>query len=79
VHATIRIWLYWYYNTDTSPKEIETSKQKLAASMRNNHNLQEELSEVYRIKSQLADLHKSELEKDGRNHSRLLGTKETLL
>jgi hypothetical protein len=99
--------------------------------MRNNHNLQEELSEVYRIKSQLADLHKSELEKnyeaeqqikffqsrvaaafserdraimevdrahqeedsmsdklneiqnryhkDGRNHSRLLGTKETLL
>jgi len=64
VHATIRIWLYWYYNTDTSPKEIETSKQKLAASMRNNHNLQEELSEVYRIKSQLADLHKSELEKN---------------
>lgn len=64
MHATIRIWLYWYYNTDTSPKEIETSKQKLAASMRNNHNLQEELSEVYRIKSQLADLHKSELEKN---------------
>lgn len=32
--------------------------------MRNNHNLQEELSEVYRIKSQLADLHKSELEKN---------------
>lgn len=45
-------------------QEIETSKQKLAASMRNNHNLQEELSEVYRIKSQLADLHKSELEKN---------------
>lgn len=45
-------------------QEIETSKQKLAASVRNNHNLQEELSEVYRIKSQLADLHKSELEKN---------------
>lgn len=45
-------------------QEIETSKQKLAATVRNNHNLQEELSEVYRIKSQLADLHKSELEKN---------------
>lgn len=64
MHATIRIWLYWYYNTNTSPEEIETSKQKLAACVRNNHNLQEELSEVYRIKSQLADLHKSELEKN---------------
>ncbi|XP_057856947.1 uncharacterized protein LOC131066247 isoform X3 [Cryptomeria japonica] len=45
-------------------QEIETLKQKLVACTRDNHTLQEELSEVYRIKSQFADLYKSELEKN---------------
>eukprot|EP00268_Persea_americana_P066295 TRINITY_DN8997_c0_g1_i1.p1 TRINITY_DN8997_c0_g1~~TRINITY_DN8997_c0_g1_i1.p1 ORF type:complete len:662 (+),score=161.46 TRINITY_DN8997_c0_g1_i1:268-2253(+) len=45
-------------------QEIEHLKKKLAICTRENRNLQEELSEVYRIKSQLADLHSVELSKN---------------
>uniref|UniRef100_A0A2P2MFP0 Uncharacterized protein MANES_07G058100 n=1 Tax=Rhizophora mucronata TaxID=61149 RepID=A0A2P2MFP0_RHIMU len=45
-------------------QEIENLKKKLAACTRDNINLQEELSEAYRIKSQLADLHCAEVEKN---------------
>lgn len=45
-------------------QEIESLKKKLAASTRENLNLQEELSEAYRIKSQLADLHSAEVSKN---------------
>ncbi|XP_031273474.1 centrosomal protein of 128 kDa isoform X2 [Pistacia vera] len=45
-------------------QEIENLKKKLAACTRDNLNLQEELSEVYRIKSQLADLHAAEVTKN---------------
>ncbi|XP_054777688.1 uncharacterized protein LOC129285809 isoform X1 [Prosopis cineraria] len=44
-------------------QEIESLKKKLAACTRDNLNLQEELSEAYRIKSQLADLHSAEVAK----------------
>ncbi|KAJ0078163.1 hypothetical protein Patl1_37371 [Pistacia atlantica] len=44
-------------------QEIENLKKKLAACTRDNLNLQEELSEAYRIKSQLADLHAAEVTK----------------
>ncbi|XP_023553791.1 kinetochore protein SLK19 isoform X1 [Cucurbita pepo subsp. pepo] len=45
-------------------QEIENLKKKFAACTRENHNLQEELAEAYRIKSQLADLHSSEVAKN---------------
>ncbi|KAL5561389.1 hypothetical protein UlMin_031136 [Ulmus minor] len=45
-------------------QEIENLKKKLAACSRENLNLQEELSEAYRIKSQLADLHSTEVAKN---------------
>ncbi|OVA05881.1 hypothetical protein BVC80_1701g14 [Macleaya cordata] len=45
-------------------QEIENLKKKLAACTRYNQNLQEELSEVYRIKSKLADLHSAEVSKN---------------
>ncbi|XP_044489155.1 ciliary rootlet coiled-coil protein 2-like [Mangifera indica] len=45
-------------------QEIENLKKKLAACTRDNLNLQEELSEAYRIKSQLADLHAAEVTKN---------------
>ncbi|XP_027359641.1 golgin IMH1 isoform X3 [Abrus precatorius] len=45
-------------------QEIESLKKKLAACTRDNLNLQEELSEAYRIKSQLADLHSAEVSKN---------------
>lgn len=45
-------------------QEIESLKQKLAGCVREKHNLQEELSEAYRIKSQLADLHGEEVLKN---------------
>ncbi|KAK9165344.1 hypothetical protein Scep_000535 [Stephania cephalantha] len=45
-------------------QEIESLKKKLAACTRDNSNLQEELSEVYHIKSQLADLHSAEVSKN---------------
>ncbi|XP_021656301.2 uncharacterized protein LOC110646979 isoform X2 [Hevea brasiliensis] len=45
-------------------QEIENLKKRLAACTRDNTNLQEELSEAYRIKSQLADLHNAEVAKN---------------
>ncbi|XP_037494125.1 COP1-interactive protein 1 isoform X2 [Jatropha curcas] len=45
-------------------QEIENLKKKLSACTRENINLQEELSEAYRIKSQLADLHHAEVTKN---------------
>ncbi|XP_044489943.1 ciliary rootlet coiled-coil protein 2-like [Mangifera indica] len=45
-------------------QEIENLKKKLAACTRDNLNLQEELSEAYQIKSQLADLHAAEVTKN---------------
>ncbi|XP_022763521.1 mitotic spindle assembly checkpoint protein MAD1 isoform X2 [Durio zibethinus] len=45
-------------------QEIESLKKKLAACSRDNQNLQEELSEAYRIKTQLADLHRQEAAKN---------------
>ncbi|XP_059653003.1 uncharacterized protein LOC132300087 isoform X1 [Cornus florida] len=45
-------------------QEIENLKKKLAACTRENFNLQEELSEAFRIKSQLADLHGAEVSKN---------------
>ncbi|XP_009606148.1 uncharacterized protein [Nicotiana tomentosiformis] len=45
-------------------QETENLKKKLAACTRENQNLQEELSEAYRIKSQLADLHSAEVSKN---------------
>ncbi|TXG64089.1 hypothetical protein EZV62_011083 [Acer yangbiense] len=44
-------------------QEIENLQKKLAACTRDNMNLQEELSEAYRIKGQLADLHAAEVSK----------------
>ncbi|KAI3805007.1 hypothetical protein L1987_26983 [Smallanthus sonchifolius] len=44
-------------------QEINDLKKKLTACLRENANLQEELSEAYRIKNQLADLHAAELSK----------------
>ncbi|PSS29264.1 Sporulation-specific protein [Actinidia chinensis var. chinensis] len=44
-------------------QEIENLKKQLAACVIENSNLQEELSEAYRIKSQLADLHAAEVSK----------------
>ncbi|KAI3702320.1 hypothetical protein L6452_28054 [Arctium lappa] len=44
-------------------QEINDLKKKLTACLRENVNLQEELSESYRIKNQLADLHAAELSK----------------
>ncbi|XP_047147793.1 myosin-2 heavy chain isoform X1 [Vigna umbellata] len=45
-------------------QEIESLKKKLAACSRDNLNLEEELSEAYRIKGQLADLHSAEVSKN---------------
>ncbi|XP_068657561.1 uncharacterized protein [Aristolochia californica] len=45
-------------------QEIENLQKKVVACTRDNHNLQEELSEVYRIKGHLADLHNSEVSKN---------------
>ncbi|XP_038976389.1 myosin-10 isoform X5 [Phoenix dactylifera] len=45
-------------------QEIESLKKKLAGCIREKQNLQEELSEAYRIKSQLADLHGEEVSKN---------------
>ncbi|XP_073308821.1 uncharacterized protein [Primulina huaijiensis] len=42
-------------------QEIENLKAKFAVCTRENQNLQEEISEAYRIKSQLADLHSAEV------------------
>ncbi|KAJ8492660.1 hypothetical protein OPV22_014381 [Ensete ventricosum] len=45
-------------------QEIETLKKKLAGCIKEKQNLQEELSEAYHIKSQLADLHAAEVLKN---------------
>ncbi|KAB5520669.1 hypothetical protein DKX38_024988 [Salix brachista] len=45
-------------------QEIENLKRQLAARSRDNINLQEELSEAYRIKTQLAELHQAEAAKN---------------
>ncbi|XP_057963832.1 uncharacterized protein LOC131154982 isoform X1 [Malania oleifera] len=53
-----------FQRTASLEQEIENLKKKLAACTRDNLNLQEELSEAYRIKSQLADLHGAEVSKN---------------
>ncbi|KAM3291419.1 putative protein MYH16 isoform X1 [Capsicum chacoense] len=45
-------------------QEAESLKKKLSACTRENQNLQEELSEAYNIKGQLADLHSAEVSKN---------------
>ncbi|KAE8661002.1 Myosin heavy chain-related protein, putative isoform 3 [Hibiscus syriacus] len=45
-------------------QEIENLRKELAACTRHNQNLQEELCESYRIKTQLADLHREEAAKN---------------
>ncbi|XP_028084167.1 uncharacterized protein LOC114285316 isoform X2 [Camellia sinensis] len=45
-------------------QEIESLKKKLTACTREKLNLQEELSEAYHIKGQLADLHAAEVSKN---------------
>eukprot|EP00258_Populus_trichocarpa_P048616 XP_024464635.1 DNA repair protein RAD50 isoform X1 [Populus trichocarpa] len=45
-------------------QEIEKLKKQLVACTRDNLNLQEELSEAYRIKTQLAELHQAEAAKN---------------
>ncbi|KAM0855637.1 hypothetical protein ACQ4PT_049642 [Festuca glaucescens] len=44
-------------------QDIENLQKKLSGCLRENHNLQEELAEAYRVKSQLADLYGAELSK----------------
>ncbi|GAV74946.1 hypothetical protein CFOL_v3_18426 [Cephalotus follicularis] len=53
-----------FQRTASLEQEIELLKKKLAACARDNLNLQEELSETYRVKSQLADLHGAEVTKN---------------
>ncbi|KAK3412273.1 hypothetical protein EUGRSUZ_I01054 [Eucalyptus grandis] len=53
-----------FQRTASLEQEIETLKKKLALCTRENVNLQEELSEAYRIKGQLADLHSAEVTKN---------------
>ncbi|XP_073104255.1 uncharacterized protein [Elaeis guineensis] len=53
-----------FQRTAALEQEIESLKKKLAGCIRENQNLQEELSEAYRIKSQLADLHGEEVLKN---------------
>ncbi|XP_056160841.1 uncharacterized protein LOC115690332 isoform X3 [Syzygium oleosum] len=53
-----------FQRTASLEQEIETLKKKLALCTRENINLQEELSEAYRIKGQLADLHSAEVTKN---------------
>lgn len=53
-----------FQRTAALEQEIENLKKKLATCIRENSNLQEELSEAYQIKSQLADLHSAEVSKN---------------
>lgn len=53
-----------FQRTASLEQEIENLKKKLAACTRDNQNLQEELSEAYRVKGQLADLHGTESAKN---------------
>ncbi|CAH9070790.1 unnamed protein product [Cuscuta epithymum] len=52
------------HRTAALEQEIENLKKKLAACTRENQNLQEELSEAYHVKSQLAELHSAEVSKN---------------
>lgn len=52
-------------------QEIENLKKKLATCHSENQNLQEELSEAYHIKSQLADLYSSEVSKNAEAEKQL--------
>lgn len=45
-------------------QDIENLEKKLGGCLKENQNLQEELAEAYRVKSQLADLHGAELSKN---------------
>ncbi|CAL4923347.1 unnamed protein product [Urochloa decumbens] len=45
-------------------QDVENLQKKLNGCLRENQNLQEELAEAYRIKSQLAELHGAELSKN---------------
>ncbi|XP_030522777.1 uncharacterized protein LOC115735596 isoform X2 [Rhodamnia argentea] len=60
----ILLWLLKCIFRASLEQEIETLKKNLALCTRENINLQEELSEAYRIKSQLADLHSAEVTKN---------------
>ncbi|CAA6653559.1 unnamed protein product [Spirodela intermedia] len=53
-----------FQRTAGSEEENENLRKKLAACVRDNKNLQEELSEAYRIKGQLADLHAAAVSKN---------------
>nr|GMC87709.1 liprin-alpha-2-like isoform X1 [Ipomoea batatas] len=56
--------MHLHSRTAALEQEIENLKKKLAACTRENQNLQEELSEAYHVKSQLADLHSAEVSKN---------------
>jgi chromosome segregation ATPase len=45
-------------------QDVENLQKKLNGCLRENQNLQEELAEAYRVKSQLAELHGAELSKN---------------
>ncbi|KAL1833715.1 hypothetical protein ACET3Z_003366 [Daucus carota] len=53
-----------FQRTTALEQDIENLRKTLASCMRENTNLQEELSEAYQIKSQLADLHGAEVLKN---------------
>ncbi|XP_031479611.1 uncharacterized protein LOC116250224 isoform X2 [Nymphaea colorata] len=53
-----------FQRTTLLEQEIENLKKKLSACMRENVNLQEELSETYHVKAQLAELHSQEVSKN---------------
>lgn len=53
-----------FQRTAALEQDIENLRKTLASCMRENTNLQEELSEAYQIKSQLADLHSAEVAKN---------------
>ncbi|XP_042062305.1 centrosomal protein of 128 kDa-like isoform X2 [Salvia splendens] len=57
-------WQHAYIFRAGLEQEIENLKKQLATCIRQNQNLQEELSEAYRIKSHIADLHKAEVSKN---------------
>ncbi|KAI0493174.1 hypothetical protein KFK09_027450 [Dendrobium nobile] len=53
-----------FQRTSGLEQEIENLKKKLAGCLREKQNIQEELSEAYRIKAQLAELHNAEVLKN---------------
>lgn len=53
-----------FQRTSGLEQEIEILNKKLAGCLREKQNVQEELSEAYRIKTQLADLHNAEVLKN---------------